>query len=481
MAGTLQLAWRNLGRNRRRTCITGLALTIGVGLSVATFGLIDGTGAALLRGLTRYELGHVQVHTRAYQKTRKAEETIPDYSQVIASVRGAEGVVGASGRVYLYGLTSLGERSAGLEIVGVDPRTETQVTELHTRMTGGRYLDAEPTPWPEGRALTEAEKAQDQALTAAIEAEALAEIAALEDEGETASGDAAAPSSAADPAALSRKLAELQSPPPERPPRVILGSVAARILRAEVGDTVHLSAGAVDGTMQDVDVEIAGTFTTGTAQLDRRLYMHLADLQRLGRVGDRVHEIAAVVDDTGRAAAVSATIDAALGQLDLLVRPWSEIRPDIQSMVDSSRNSMMVLIVVIFFVSALGVINTMLMSVLERTREFGVLKAIGMGRGRVFGLIVLEAAILVVAAGLVGTAVGLGIDLYMVHVGVDLSSMTEGVSVGGVGLDPVLRGAITAEGLLVPIVILTVICVTAACYPALRAARLRPAVGMRET
>jgi ABC-type lipoprotein release transport system permease subunit len=211
------------------------------------------------------------------------------------------------------------------------------------------------------------------------------------------------------------------------------------------------------------------------------MLFHLADLQHLEGLGDRVHEIAAVVDDPDRAPAIASAIASRLHEPTLLVRPWNEIRPDIQQVVDAGRATTMVIIVIIFFVAALGVINTMLMSVFERTREFGVLKAIGMARIRIFGLIVTEAAVLVAVSAVAGTGLGLCVDLYMVRRGIDLSSLTEGFSVGGVGLQPVMHGAVTAEGLLLPTFILAAICVVASTYPAVRAARLRPAVGMRET
>lgn len=486
----IRLAWRNLGRNRRRSVITGVALAIGVALSVACFGLIDGTSASLLRSLTRFDLGHVQVHTRRYQETRRPEALIDDYAQVASAMRATPGVVGVSGRVYGYALTSRGQRSAGLEIVGVDPRFERTVTELQTRMARGRYLEDASTPWPQGRALTPEERAQDDALTRGAESSALDELDALQPLGAAPGAgpreSAAAPPAAGAPAdprasAFIRELAEIQSPAPSRPPRVILGTVAARILRVEVGDVVHVSARALDGSTRDVDVEIIGLFETDTAPLDRRMLFHLADLQRLEGLGDRVHEIAAVVDDPDRAPAVAAAIGSRLHAPTLLVRPWNQIRPDIQQVVDSSRASTMVIIVIIFFVAALGVVNTMLMSVFERTREFGVLKAIGMARSRIFGLIVMEAAALVAVSAVVGTGLGLCVDLYMVRRGIDLSSLTGGFSVGGVGLQPVLHSAITAEGLLLPAFILAPICVIASMYPAVRAARLRPAVGMRET
>ncbi|MCK5795908.1 MAG: FtsX-like permease family protein, partial [Deltaproteobacteria bacterium] len=153
--------------------------------------------------------------------------------------------------------------------------------------------------------------------------------------------------------------------------------------------------------------------------------------------------------------------------------------PDMKQMIDLSRGSSMLMVFIILFVAVLGVINTMLMSVFERTRELGILKAIGMSGFRVLSLIVVETLLLAVVAAAVGTILGLGLDLILMHVGINLTGLTE-TSMAGVALDPVLRAAITAEGLLVPAIVLLVSCLLASIYPALRAARLRPAIGMRE-
>jgi ABC-type antimicrobial peptide transport system permease subunit len=135
---------------------------------------------------------------------------------------------------------------------------------------------------------------------------------------------------------------------------------------------------------------------------------------------------------------------------------------------------------VILLISAVGVVNTMLMAVLERTREIGVLKALGMRGVRVVKMIVLEALLLALASAVVGMALGYLLDLYLVHYGIDLRSMTEGFSIGGMGLDPVLRGEINLRGFVVPVIVLAFSCLIASLYPAIRAARLRPAVGMRD-
>ncbi len=470
MSRTLKLAWRNLGRNRRRTGITGMALIVGVALSVAGYGLIDGMNAELLRALTRNELGHVQVHNPAYPDSHALGKTLNNPAALIETVSKLEDVVGVAPRVYGFALLSAKGKSIGVQLVGVEPMREQKVTTLDRQRVAGDYLDTEPTPWPRGRALSEEEQNQDAALTAAAEAEALQEIEGLDGE--------EAPQSAAD----TQRLAEILSPPPRHAPRVYMGAALAKTLSVGVGDKVHATGQTADGQAEETFFEIAGLFRTGTAGLDRgRLYLHIVDMQRFVHLYDRIHELSIVASSPHRAPQIAAELRAVLSPQDYLVRTWSEIRPDVKQMLDLNDVSMTIMIVIIFFVAALGVVNTMLMAVLERTRELGMLKALGMPARNIVGLIVAETFFLVALFSILGTSVGLLADWYMVVHGIDLSSVTSGFSVGGVTMNPVFHGEITTRGVVYPSAILAVTCFVASFYPAVRAARLRPAVGMRQT
>ena len=492
MKSLLKMAWRNLGRNRRRTLITGLALAVGVGLCVATYGLMDGMNADILRALTRLDLGHVQVHHPDYPRKKTLRLTLEDPRKIMAAARAQEALAGATSRAYGFGLVSHGAKSAGVQLVGIDPRLERQVTEMHKHLVQGKYLDEAPTPWPRGRALSHQEEALDHKLTADAEAAAMAEIEGLGGEGGEAAGGAG---EGGDSGGETLKLAGALDPPPERAPRVFIGVDLARILKVKLGERLFVMTQTVDGLSSEVFLQVTGIIRTGTSLYDRgRVYLHLKDLQRFLHLDDRVHEVAMVATSTRAAPGLARGLKASLGQAGggadlglspppsaVLVRAWDEIRPDIKSIIQLNSASTAVMVLIIFIVAALGVLNTMLMAVFERTRELGMLKAIGMSGGRIVWLIVAETLLLVLGASLVGTAVGLGLDAYMIVYGFDLTSMmSEGISIGGVGMEPVMHAVITPQGVITPVVMLGFICFLAALYPATRAARMRPAQGMRE-
>ncbi|MBW2459829.1 MAG: ABC transporter permease [Deltaproteobacteria bacterium] len=516
MMSLVRLAWRNLGRSRRRTLTTGVSLAFGMCLCIASFGLVDGMNAQMLHALTRLDLGHVQVHHRDFVGRKKAEAQIEQPDAVVEAARANPAVRGIAPRVYAFALVSGTGKSSGIELVGVDPEKELTVTELHRELVEGEYLKAAPTPWPPGRKLTEAELRADQDLTQAAADDAADEIDALggldDEEPAGEAGDppgepteepaepteepaeptkeAAEPGQPpADPEAdaakrrdQSLKLAQALHPPPDEPLQVILGTSLARVLGVKLGDELYASAATIDGGTGSALLRVRGIYRTGTQQYDRyRVYLHIQDVRRLAHMEGGVHEMAMVLDSSDLGPAVAADITDKLGSEVLLVRSWNVVRPDVAMMMQLNDVSTAIMVFIIFFVATLGVVNTMLMAVFERTRELGVLKAIGMSASRIMALVVTETILMVLVASVVGAALGLALDGYMVRYGVDLTSLTGGFSLGGIGINPVIYGVITVKGVVLPVVTLAITCLLASIYPALRAARMQPAIGMRET
>ncbi|MCK5800319.1 MAG: ABC transporter permease, partial [Deltaproteobacteria bacterium] len=180
MAGITHLAWRNLGRNRRRTLITATALALGTALSVGTYGLMDGMLVSMLDTLTRYDLGHLQAHRKGYLGEPTLDRTLPGTGAIARRMRADPQVAGVAPRVLGFALASKGSRSRGVQIFGVDPRREQKVTSLQEQIKKGRYLSDEATPWPLGRALSANERREDEALTQRAKAKVTDELDALE-------------------------------------------------------------------------------------------------------------------------------------------------------------------------------------------------------------------------------------------------------------------------------------------------------------
>ena len=491
MARIWSQAARNLGRNRRRTVVTTLALAFGMMLCIATYAIIDGMTAQMLHSLTKYDLGHVQMHRKAYVEETDLEATIEDVEELLSIASQQPGVVGAAPRLYGFGLVAASGKSSGVGLVGMEPKREAAISELDATFIEGAFLANEPTPWGRRRALSEKEKAEDAELTAAAVEDALAELETLgsigADEKEVAEGPFKTPNvggPALDEAAQARArdLALAESPRPEADLPALIGDELAQALKVKRGDRLFLSTATSSGQNEAAFVVVHGVFSTGTQALDRnRMYLHILDLGRLLAQEGQAHEISIVVGDVAQAGPIAGALRQKVHLRDALVRPWDEIRPEIAEMLKMNDVSSAIMVSIILFVAALGVVNTMLMAVFERTRELGVLKAIGMNPFAIVRMMMAETFLLILLGGLSGLALGLGLDVYLMVEGLDLSGSTGGMTVGNVGINPIIYGVITPKGVILPMVILVSITMVAAIYPAVRAARMQPAVGMRET
>ena len=160
------------------------------------------------------------------------------------------------------------------------------------------------------------------------------------------------------------------------------------------------------------------------------------------------------------------------------VRTWQQLQPLLVYMVSSFDSMAWFLYAAVFVAMAFGIANVLLMAVHERTREIGMLRAMGMQRRQVIALVVLE-SLMVVAVGMaLGTGVALG-GVWWLQDGIDLSGYSEGLeSVGASArLAPVLR----ARDLVAPSILAAGIGVLASLWPAVRAARHLPADALRQT
>lgn len=405
----LTVAWRNLWRHQRRSLITATAMAIAAGLCMATIALNDGMFAKIFDVMVEQQLGHVQVHNPAYPGKRGMFDTLPHATALLQTLDGVEGTKAAAGRLSGYALVGGPQKSAGAQLIGIDPVRDGTVSPVLDRLVAGEGLDEAPAK------------------------------------------------------------------------QVLLGKGLFEELEVELGGEVVMVTQSADGSMGNDLYTVRGAFKTGNGALDRGgVFMHLADLQELLVLPDQVHGVTLLSDDPDAIEAYVEGVRGAVASDVVEVQAWWEANPQAAEMMAMRDASAWIVLGIVFTVAAFGVLNTMMMSVFERTRELGVLRALGIRPGRLVGLIVFESFFLSAIASVLGLALGGALDAYLVFVGIDFSAGAEdGISFMGVVLDPVMHGIVRPQGIALVVGSLIAVSVLASIYPAARAARLQPVEAIR--
>ena len=257
-----------------------------------------------------------------------------------------------------------------------------------------------------------------------------------------------------------------------------IGRGLAKTLKAKLGDTLVFVTQGADGSLANDKYLIVGLVDSGNEVADRSsLFLHIVDAQELLVLDGKAHEIAIVAPKLGRVAKVERAVEAALADPRLSVEPWQVFARSFYLAMQAEDKEHQVSLIVFFIIVAVGVLNTTLMSVLERRREHGLLKALGTRPGRLFRMILNEVLLMAFASIAVGSVVGTAANLYLSRHGFKFS---QGFTFGGMVYDR-LRVEISARCYIIPSLLVLVAALLVAIYPALKAARTDPARSIRYT
>ncbi|MEZ5551712.1 MAG: FtsX-like permease family protein [Pseudomonadales bacterium] len=260
----------------------------------------------------------------------------------------------------------------------------------------------------------------------------------------------------------------------------LLGTVLARNLGVALGDEVIILGSGKEGGVAAMVVRVAGLLESGITDLDRVLLLaHLDVVQDAFGLHDEVHTLAVRVDDVANSERITGSIQAQLPAA-LIARDWPEVMPDLYQSIEIDRLSGQIMYGIIMGLVAFSVVNSFIMTVFERTREFGMLLAIGMKPRRIIAMLQWES--------LFQWLVGVGIGLLLASILVGWFAK-EGIYLGEALEDYAqqfympsrLYPAFSTEALLTAPVIMLLATQFASLIPALRIHRLRPVEALRST
>jgi ABC-type lipoprotein release transport system permease subunit len=404
----LTLAFRNLWRNRRRTLLTLSAMVVSAALLILALGVFSGMFRDMLASATEQYYGHLVLARPEYHQRRDLFATLPVEFANLPVLETSPEIIGRSPRLRSFGLLSSNETSQPVELLGIIPELERQVTSLQNKLVSGHY-----------------------------------------------------------PLAEERNAA-------------LIGQGLARKMRIQPGDELVFVTQAADGSIGNDLLQVSGIFTTGDSRHDNNLVLApLPWLQQVLVLPGRIHEVAMVVADPLDAARIADRINPSLPK-DVVILDWGALLPEMREVIAAYGVSRMIVVTILYLATGLGILNTFFMSVMERTREFGILMAQGLTPWAVRGLVLLETLLLATIALVVGVLGGAVMTLYMQQVGIDLSRYITPVTYAGGTILPRLHAVFDPGNFLVPAGMLLLVSLLAGFLPANRAAHLDPVAAIRE-
>lgn len=419
-----RIALRAIARNPRRAVLTLGALAAGLAAYLFLSALATGFFLQMRDNATDLVTGHVQIEMQGFRDEYDAKLTLTRTDELLARARAQSRVAAATPRLQALTMAASPTQTEPVMLYGVDPQSERSVTRLHEKISEGKYL----------------------------------------------SPDALGPSFTRREIVVGRKLAER--------------------LGVRLGEKIVLMAPAADGTLGSAALRIVGIFETDNELLDRGVALtslaaarELLSVPRAAATASNLIPIGEVatlalrLTDIEAAEAVAATLGAQLAPGQQAVS-WKTLLPEVVQMLELIRVNLRVILIVVFAVVALGVTNTLLMAVLERTREFGLQLALGTRPGLIVRSVLYESLVLGVLGLAAGLALGALIVGYYHTFGFDLAAYAA-ASRTIPGMTSVVYPTLMLANVWLPALALLATGLAAALYPAWRAARLDPIVALR--
>ena len=258
---------------------------------------------------------------------------------------------------------------------------------------------------------------------------------------------------------------------------IVISRALARELNARVKSKIVLTFQDYKGEITGAAFKVVGLYKTDNTPWDKmHVFVANRDLARVLEVpSDEAHEIAIRVQDFERAGLIKEKLAALYPEF--LVQDWADLSPYVRLMSGYMDTMMALFMIIILGALGFGIVNTMLMVVLERTRELGMLMAIGMTRRRIFLMILYETVFLALVGALVGEILSLAAIWYFGRRGIDRSKYAEGME--AVGYSAITYPMLEPYRYLQITVLVVLTAVAASVYPALKALKLQPAEAIR--
>lgn len=402
MIQLFKMAFRDLGRNRRRSFFSALAVGMGLALLLLVAAFIQGEFSSTIDSTIRLQSGHLQVRAKSYDESKtslKWEDLIENPDQVAARVASLAPVKVSTPRLYASGFVSTVDESSGVRIFGIDPQSAAN-DPYRDGMVSGSFLTADDR---EG---------------------------------------------------------------------LLIGQTLADKLGLKIGDQISLSVNTSNGDVDEQPFTIRGIYSTQIGGFDGiTVFLPLAKAQTITQTENHASTIFVLLKDNAQTDAVVV----ALQSPDYQVLSWQKMNEIILQTETMANSYISLMYLIVLAITASVIINTLIMSVYERTREIGILSAIGMKGSRILGLFLAESSLLAVGGVILGLILGGLAIAYFTKYGFSIANM----GVTGILIGNTIYTQLTMKDTVTLTIMTFVVTLLAGLYPAVMASRMEPVEALR--
>lgn len=400
------MAWRNIWRNKARSIVIMLSVSIGLLAGIAVLALYKGMIKSRVRTVVYSEVSHLQVHHPSFKMEEHPGYVLPNAVALLHEIQPLPQVQYVTARSTVQGMLVTPTSSAGVQVNGVIPEMENRISQLQQKLIEGEGFH------------------------------------------------------------------------PNKKNEIIIGKKLAGKMKLKLNGKLVLTFTDTADNLVSAAFRVAGIYQSGNAPRDEmNVYVSITSLNELLLTGNSFHEIAIILKNDDDVEIIQDQL--MKSHPSLLIETWKQLSPETDLMVKTVDQYSYIIMIIILVALAFGILNTMLMSVLERRKEIGMMVALGTGRLKIFMLVLSETVFLTVAGTPVGLTSAYFITRHFQEHGLDLSGMGKDM-MASFGFETMIYPSFPWEKLTGVMVMVIGTALISSLLPAWSALRLQPGDALRK-
>lgn len=405
----IQIAWRNIWRNPRRTAVIMTAIIIGIWSMIFLGSIMRGMEYNMIKNGISTLTGNIQIHQKDYRNDPTIENSMSDpiYLETVLTDVLPE-VVKWTSRIRVNAIASNARHSSGITLVGINPIKEGRVSFIEQSINNGNYLD------------------------------------------------------------------------PENMQGIVIGQALLEKFETKIGHKLILMSQDTDGEIASRSFRIIGTFRSELQATEKQfVFITITAARQMLKLSKGISEISIVLDDNIDEDHLADRLKAKLDANEYQVETWQDILPILKAYMELSNGFILIWFIVVFIAMGFGIVNTTLMAVFERMREFGLLKALGMKPWWIIRDVLLESFLLLVIGISIGNILSFISIFALSQFGINLSAFAAGAEFSGISR--IIYPEFFIKDAVLSNMVVFILGLLVSLYPAVRAARFSPVEALTHT